>query len=184
MYRYALALAVLLIPASAMAELSRWRIDSARSEAYFQVTLRVPIKAEGRFKTIEGDVNALPDMKRNVRVHLNSRELSMGGPTWVQSATESEPFLDTRHYLNIIFESADFSEQVMTSGGEIKGILTIKNTSRPVVFIVAPAACRRPGFSCPINVSGTLNRRDFNMNAYRWSLKDEIRFQFQLKFIE
>ncbi len=157
------------------AERSRWLIDSGASQALFQVSLRVPVKAEGRFKSIKGEVEVLPELKRSVRVHLDARELSMGGPSWVQKTTVSEPFLDTARHPDIDFQSLPFSEQVLISGGEIKGTLTLKAVSRPVLFQVAQP-CRRPGFTCPIEVSGTLNRHDFAMSAHRWSLRDEVRF--------
>lgn len=167
---------------NAAAEPSVWRIDSPRSEVHFKVTLRVPIKAEGRFTSIEGEVNVLPNQKRNVRVHLNANELHMGGPAWVQQTTVSAEFLDAQHYPDIDFQSADFSEQILMSGGNIKGTLTIKDISKEVVFSIKPSSCRSIGLSCPIDVSGVVNRRDFKMNAHRWSVKDQVRFHFQLKF--
>ena len=164
------------------AERNRWLIDSGASQALFQVSLRVPVKAEGRFKSIKGEVEVLPALKRSVRVHLDARELSMGGPSWVQKTTVSEPFLDTVRHPDIDFQSLPFSEQVLISRGEIKGTLTLKPVSRPVLFSLRPSRCRRPGFTCPIEVSGTLDRRDFAMTAHRWSLRDEVRFSFKLIF--
>ena len=184
MRNWLFALAVAMMAHNAAAEQTLWRIDSTRSEAHFKVTLRVPIKAEGRFTSIEGEVNVLPNQKRNVRVHVNATELRMGGPAWLQKATVSAEFLDAKNYPNIDFQSADFSEQTLLSGGDIKGMLSIKGIRRAVVFSIKPSSCKRAGLSCPIDVSGTLKRSDFKMNAYRWSLKDEVRFHFQLKFIE
>lgn len=184
MHQWLLALAVGMMAHNAAAQQTVWRIDSNRSEAHFKVTLRIPIKAEGRFTAIEGEVNVLPDQKRNVRVHVNANELRMGGPAWLQKATVSAEFLDAKNYPNIDFQSADFSEQILVSGGDIKGMLSIKGIRRAVVFSIKPSSCKYVGLSCPIDVSGTLKRSDFKMNAYRWSLKDEVRFHFQLKFIE
>lgn len=169
---------------AAAAERSRWLIDAGASQALFQVTLRVPVKAEGRFQSIAGEVEVLPGLKRRVRVHLDARELIMGGPAWVQKTTVSEPFLDTARHPDIDFQSLPFSEQVLISGGDIKGTLTLKAISRPVLFKVLPSTCRRPGFTCPIEVSGSLDRRDFAMTANRWSLRDDVRFRFKLQFAE
>jgi polyisoprenoid-binding protein YceI len=47
-----------------------------------------------------------------------------------------------------------------------------------------PTQCRQPGWTCPISASGTLNRHDFGMHAYRWSLRDEVVVGFQLKFAD
>jgi len=167
---------------AAASEPASWRIDSARSEARFEVTLRLPVHADGRFKKMDGEVTALPDFKRSVRVRLDARELKMGGPDWVQSYTVSEQFLDTGRYPAIEFQSLPFSEQVLISGGDLAGTLTLKAVSKPVLFKILPSTCRRPGFTCPIVVAGTLNRSDFGMNSHRWSLRDAVRFYFQLRF--
>lgn len=182
MRRLLLGIAAAFALHASAAERTVWKIDSDASQALFQVTLRVPVKAEGRFQSIEGEVMVLPELKRSVRVHLNARELAMGGPAWVQKTTVSEPFLDTGRHPDIDFQSLPFSEQVLISGGQIKGTLTLKAVSRPVLFQVSPSRCRRPGFTCPIEVSGTLDRRDFAMTAHRWSLRDEVRFSFKLLF--
>jgi polyisoprenoid-binding protein YceI len=182
--RLLLAMSAAFALHASAAEPSRWQIDSGASQALFQVTLRVPVKAEGRFQSIKGEVELLPALKHSVRVHLDARELLMGGPSWVQKATVSEQFLDASQYPDIEYRSLPFSEQVLISGGEIKGTLTLKAISRPVLFRISPSTCRRPGFTCAIEVSGTLNRHDFGMSAHRWSLRDEVRFRFALKFVQ
>ena len=183
--RWLLALAVFWAGLAASAtEPTRWRFDPEQSQARFEVTLRLPIHAEGRFKTVQGEIDNLPGQKLSVRVHLNSRELHMGGPEWLQKVTESKQFLNSAEYPDIDFQSTPFSLQMLTSGGEINGRLTIKDISRDVVFVLEPTQCRRPGFGCAVRVGGQLNRRDFAMTAYKWSLRDEVRFSFQLKFTE
>ena len=121
---------------AAASEPASWRIDSARSEARFEVTLRLPVHADGRFKKMDGEVTVLPDFKRSVRVRLDARELKMGGPDWVQSYTVSEQFLDTGRYPAIEFQSLPFSEQVLISGGELAGTLSLKAVSKPVLLIL------------------------------------------------
>ena len=85
---------------------------------------------------------------------------------------------------DIVFHSQPFSPQVLVSGGDIRGQLSIRDIRREVVFRVQPSTCRQPGVSCPIVAAGTLNRHDFGMHAYRWSLRDEVSFRFQLEFAD
>lgn len=171
-------------PCGARAEPPVRRIDPQASQAEFEVRLRLPIRSHGRFGRIEGELRPAPDQRLSVDVRLPARELTMGGPPWVQTVTHSAQFLDSANYPDIVFRSQPFSPQVLVSGGDIHGRLTIREVSREVVFRVQPATCRQPGVTCPIRAAGTLDRHDFGMHAYRWSLRDEVGFRFQLNFAD
>lgn len=160
------------------------RIDSAQSQATFKVSLRVPLPAEGRFKTVTGEIRQLPDMRQSVHVVLDARELSMSGPPWVQRVTQSPQFLDSARHPLIEYRSVPFSSQILVSGGEVNGSLDIRGVTGDVVFSISPSTCRQPGRNCPIMANGRLNRHDFGMSAYRWGLRDEVQFAFQLKFLD
>lgn len=174
--------ALLALPVAAADAPPLWRLDPLASQAQFRVHLRLAIPAEGRFKRIQGEIRPLPDQKLSVRVQLDARELVMGGPAWIQRVTHSADFLDSAAHPEIRFQSLPFSPQVLVSGGDIAGTLTLRERSHPVTFRVLPTQCRQPGIGCPISASGTLNRHDFGMHAYRWSLRDEVVVGFQLKF--
>lgn len=174
--------ALLGLPVAAADAPPLWRIDPLASQAQFRVHLRIGIPAEGRFKSIQGEIQLLPDQELSVRVQLDARELAMGGPAWIQKATHSPAFLDSANHPDIRFQSLPFSSQVLVSGGSITGMLTLRDVSKPVTFTVLPTQCRQPGWTCPISASGTLDRHDFGMHAYRWSLRDEVVVGFQLKF--
>lgn len=160
------------------------RIDPYLSQATFKVGLRLPIPAEGRFKSVNGEIRQLPDFRQSVQVILDARELNMSGPPWVQRVTQSPQFLDSAGHPQITYQSLPFPAQVLISGGEVNGSLIIRGIRRDVMFTVSPAGCRQPGRHCPILAQGRLNRHDFGMSAYRWGLRDEVRFAFQLKFMD
>lgn len=176
--------AVAAWPCGARAEPPVRPFDAQASQAEFEVRLRLPIRSHGHFGRIEGELRPAPDQRLSVDVRLPARELTMGGPPWVQTVTHSAQFLHSAEHPDILFHSQPFSPQVLISGGDIHGRLTIRDTSREVVFRVQPSTCRQPGVSCPIVAAGTLNRHDFGMHAYRWSLRDEVSFRFQLEFAD
>ncbi|MBP7891630.1 MAG: YceI family protein [Arenimonas sp.] len=175
---------LLALPVAATDAPLFWRIDPLTSQAQFRVHLRMAIPAEGRFKRIQGEIRPLPEQKLSVRVQLDARELVMDGPAWIQKVTHSADFLDSAAYPEIRFQSLPFSRQVLVSGGDIAGTLTLREHSKPVTFRVLPTQCRQPGVACPMSASGTLNRQDFGIHAYRWSLRDEVVVEFQLKFAD
>lgn len=160
------------------------KIDPQHSRAEFRIGLRLPVKSEGRFRSVSGEVRQLPDLKLAVTVAMDARELEMSGPDWVQHVTQSPQFLDSAHHPQILYTSTLFSRQVLVSGGEISGHLLIRGVTGEVRFTVSPATCRQPGYGCPILARGRLNRHDFGMSAYRWGLRDEVQFAFQLKFAD
>jgi polyisoprenoid-binding protein YceI len=159
-------------------------IDSVNSIAQVGISLRVPVRSEGKFKSISGEIKTLSPQEMSVHLVLNVQGLKMDGPAWVQKATISEPYLDSAHFPQIEFQSQPFLSHYLITGGEIKGKLTLKGQVREIIFVVSPTACHRPGFTCPIIGKGQINRHDFGMNANRWTVRDEVRFSFQLKFIE
>lgn len=182
-YLLAVLLAAATLPIAAT-DNAPLRLDPLRSQASFKVSLRLPIPAEGRFKTLHGEVRQLPDFRQSVQVELDARELEMSGPAWVQRVTHSPQFLDSAEHPTIAFRSDPFSSQVLISGGEISGTLEVRGVNGAVVFSISPSACRQPGRACPILAKGRLNRHDFGMSAYRWGLRDEVQFAFQLKFLD
>lgn len=171
------------IKASAI-EPSVWRIDSSKSQANIGISLRIPLHPEGQFKAISGELTRLAEHKMSVNLQLNVQDLKMNGPHWVQTSTLSESFLDVKNYPVIRFQSVPFSNQVLISGGDLKGQLTLKGKQQTVTFNVLPSTCLRPGFTCSIVGKGLVNRHDFGITANRWTVREQVRFSFQLKFIE
>lgn len=173
-----------LIAHNTVADQTVWRIDSIHSKAQVGISLRIPVHPEGNFKSISGEVSILSEQEMSVHLLLDVQELKMDGPAWIQKATVSEPYLDTANYPQIEFQSQPFPSQYLITGGKVKGILSLKGHKSEIVFIVSPTDCHRPGFSCPIIGAGLINRHEFGMTANSWTVRDEVRFSFQLKFKE
>jgi polyisoprenoid-binding protein YceI len=161
-----------------------WQVDAIQSKAQVGISLRLPVHPVGQFKAISGELRVLSEQEMSVHLLLNAQQLEMNGPNWVQKATVSTPFLDVANYPHIVFLSQAFPRQSLITGGEIKGMLTLKGQKREVVFVVSPTTCHRPGFSCPVIGKGQINRYDFGMTANRWTVQEQVRFSFQLKFME
>jgi polyisoprenoid-binding protein YceI len=161
-----------------------WQVDTNHSTAQVAISLRLPLHPVGSFEAISGELRALSEQEMSVHLVLNAQKLEMAGPSWVQKSTVSTAFLDVANYPQIVFLSQAFPRQTLISGGQIKGQLSMKGKKREVVFAVSPTTCHRPGFSCPILGNGQINRFDFGMNANAWAVRDEVRFSFQLKFME
>lgn len=159
----------------------RGRIDAAASHARFVVDVRLPIKAEGRFTAVEGELRPRPDGQCEVRVRLRADTVEYSGPEWMAKLTRSPAFLDAGAHPDVAFDSAAFPVAWLNAGGSIRGRLKLRGRERPVEFALRPAECDTPGQACAIRVSGEVSRRDFGMQAYRFTVKDNVRFDFAIR---
>jgi len=159
----------------------RGRIDATASEARFVVDVRLPIKAEGRFAAVEGELVPRPDGECEVRVRLRADTVDYSGPEWMAKLTRSPAFLDAEAHPEVTFDSAAFPQAWLNEGGSIRGRLKLRGRERPVEFALRPAECDTPGQACAIRVSGEVSRRDFGMQAYRFTVKDTVRFDFAIR---
>ena len=178
------ALAVAPPPAADTGEAApacRGRIAAAASEARFVVDVRLPIKAEGRFAAVEGELVPRPDGQCEVRVRLRADTVEYSGPEWMAKLTRSPAFLDAETHPDVAFESAEFPVAWLNEGGSIRSRLRLRGRERPVEFALRPAECDTPGQACAIRVSGEVSRRDFGMQAYRFTVKDSVRFDFAIR---
>ena len=157
------------------------RLDARRSEARFEVDVRLPIRAEGRFTELDGELKARPDGRCEVHVRLRADTVEYSGPDWMARLTRSPAFLDADSHPEVAFDSLAFPADWLNEGGSIRGRLRLRGRERPVEFTLRPAECDTPGQACPIRVSGAVSRRDFGMQAYRFTVKDNVRFDFAIR---
>ncbi len=159
----------------------RGRIDATASEARFVVDIRLPIKAEGRFAGVDGELKPRPGGECEVHVRLRADTVEYSGPEWMAKLTRSPAFLDAETHPDVAFDSVAFPSAWLNEGGSIRGRLKLRGRERPVEFALRPAECDTPGKACAIRVSGEVSRRDFGMQAYRFTVKDNVRFEFAIR---
>jgi polyisoprenoid-binding protein YceI len=180
------AAAVLLLAGAAsaaepMAHPCRGRIDPRLSSARFTVDVLLPIRAEGRFTEIEGELVPRPDGQCEVHVRVRADTVAYEGPEWMAKLTRSPAFLDAEAHPEVAFDSQPFPLASLNEGGAVSGRLRLRGRERPVDFTLRPAECATPGQACDIRVSGIVSRRDFGMQAYRFTVKDAVRFEFAIR---
>ncbi len=158
-------------------------IDSSRSNASFTIHPRLPIASQGRFEALAGALLAQPKQQWKVEVHVDARKLSFNGPQWLSKMARSEAFLDAENHPNIQFVSLPFSKALLEKGGELKGQLYLRGLQKPVSFHIEKSACALPGHECDLIVHGTVKRREFGMQAYRFSIKDNVDFEFRIRLL-
>jgi polyisoprenoid-binding protein YceI len=156
------------------------QFDPARSQASFTVRLRILRPAVGHFLDVRGELEA-DGARQRVAVEVDGHQLRVDGPAWMDKVTRSDDFLDLERHPNIRFRSAPFAPALLRKGGMLRGELTLRGLARDVAFELAPSSCEAPGRDCEIVVTGKVNRRAFGMTAYRFSVKDQVDFEFRVR---
>lgn len=159
-----------------------WRLDPQRSQADFRPHPRVPLRAEGRFDGVSGELQSGGDGWQ-VTVRIDGRSLHFEGPAWVERLTRGENFLDLDRYPDIVFLSEPFDPQLLRDGGRLRGQLNLRGRQLTVDFRLLPSACARPGHDCDIQVRGAISRRAFGMTSHRLSVKDRVDFDFRVRLL-
>ncbi len=158
-------------------------IDSSRSKASFSIHPRLPIPSQGQFESVGGSLISQPQEKWKVEVQVDARKLSFKGPQWLARMARSEAFLDAETHPNIQFVSMPFSKALLEQGGKLQGQLFLRGQQRTVSFHIEKPGCVRAGFDCDLVVHGSVMRRDFGMQAYRFSIKDNVDFEFRIRLL-
>ncbi|MGH8106391.1 MAG: YceI family protein [Arenimonas sp.] len=158
-------------------------IDSSLSKASFSIHPRLPIPSQGQFESVSGSLISQPQGKWKVEVQVDARKLSFKGPQWLARMARSEAFLDAETHPNIQYISIPFSKTLLEQGGKLQGQLFLKGQQRSVSFRIEKPACTKAGYDCDLVVHGSVMRRDFGMQAYRFSIKDNVDFEFRIRLL-
>jgi len=129
----------------------------------------------GRFDQIGGEVTLNPQRDLatvDARIDVNSVQMDSDRfRRWVLAPE----FFDVEHYPTIHFVSAPVAVAKLEDGGDLSGWLTVRGVTQPAVFQMLPAHCRLDAMhTCTIELRGSIQRSDFNMNGHRTALSDRV----------
>ena len=108
--------------------------DPAQTQASFEVSLRVPMRAVGHFTRVSGQMQGDAGAGWTVLVQVDGASLRFEGPAWMDRVTRSEAFLALDRYPEIRFASAGFTDTVLHAGGALRGAPQPRGRRRPVTF--------------------------------------------------
>ncbi|MGB8635891.1 MAG: YceI family protein [Rhodanobacteraceae bacterium] len=178
-----LASLILLLCCSAAPANETIRIDSAHSNATFAVRTLWFKNIEGRVAGLRGTV-AMDDSQRSrVEVQIDVDQVRMDNPHY-KAMLRSKEFFDTENYPTISFRSRDFDTHLLFDGGNIDGHLTMRGVTQAVTFELSPEACEPNRLSdCRIDVRGLIQRSNFGMTAYRFTLSDHVQLRLVIRLV-
>ena len=173
--------------------MTTWTIDTTHSEVSFKVKHLVISTVTGKFKSFEGSVESdkedFTDAKIKFSVDINSIDTGNEGR---DGHLKSADFFDAEKFPSMSFESTELVNQ---GGGdyEVKGNLTIKGVTKPVVLDVEYGGIQKDfsgntllGFEANFEI----NRQDFGLT---WSavtetggivVSDEVKLHINVEAIK
>jgi len=154
-----------------------------RSESQFAFTLRTRWGQAliGRFPNAEGEVVALPDGRREVRLKLDAKTVEIVDHPRYTRLTRGPRFFDAARYPDVQFLSEPYTTDLLHAGGALYGQLRMHGVQRREHFVIEPAACAHPGRDCDIVARGVVRRAHYDLDGWRMAMRDDVRFDLRVR---
>lgn len=156
-------------------------IDSAASRVGFMLSTRWGQSLEGRFPTLQGQIDDFGDGRRRVRLVLSTRDVEIVGHSGYTRFTRGAGFFDAARWPQVEFLSDPYSPDLLRSGGALGGVLRMRGVQHRQVFQVLPSTCAMPGRDCDIVAGGVVDRDDYGMSRWRIAVDDTVRFNLRMR---
>jgi len=135
----------------------------------------------GRFHDSSGEVVALPDGLRQVRLTLATSTVEIVDHSRYTRFARGPRFFDSDRFPQVQFVSDPYSAELLKTGGDLHGKLRMHGIERREHFVVAPAQCARPGRDCAIYAQGVVLRGNYDLDTWRMAMRDEVRFSLEVR---
>lgn len=158
--------------------------DTIHTRFGFELRTRWGQQVQGRFPSHDGALVRLPDGRNQVHIQLRTGDVEVEGSERYTAIARGERFFDAARHPLIEFVSEPHLPALAHDGGKLRGRLTMHGVSRIETFTVAPATCDRPGVDCDVVAHGSVDRRDYGLDGWRWALTDTVRFNMRVRLQE
>lgn len=155
--------------------------DPAHSALGFEVRTRFGQQLDGEFPRYEGQVEHLPDGRRQVTIRVATGEARIPGRPRYTGWMRGASFFDAERHPWMEFVSEPYPVELLREGGTLEGVLTLRGASHRERLQVAPAACDQPGRDCDILVRGGIERSHYGMREWQVALADEVRLSVRVR---
>lgn len=165
-----------------------WNIDTAHSEIAFKVKHMMISTVTGYFEDYSATINSENEDFSNATFNFKAKTASINTKNSDRDThLKSDDFFNSEAYPEMKFTSTSFD------GSTLVGNLTIRDITKEVSLavdfngvVVDPYGQTKAGFE----ISGSLNRKDFNLTwsavteAGKIVVSDQVKLQLNLQFIK
>ncbi|HAV55915.1 YceI family protein [Aequorivita vladivostokensis] len=167
---------------------TNWSVDTAHSEIEFKVKHMMISTVTGSFSDFDASIEAADDSFKNAKFRFSAKIDSISTKNKDRDThLKSDDFFNAEKFPKLTFESKSFD------GEKMVGDMTIRDVTKEITLdvdfngiAVDPYGQTKAGFEA----TGTINRKDFNLN---WSavteagsivVSDKVRLIANLQFIK
>ena len=167
---------------------TNWSVDTAHSEIEFKVKHMMISTVTGSFSDFDASIEAADDSFKNAKFRFSAKIDSISTKNKDRDThLKSDDFFNAEKFPKLTFESKSFD------GKKMVGDMTIRDVTKEITLdvdfngiAVDPYGQTKAGFEA----TGTINRKDFNLN---WSavteagsivVSDKVRLIANLQFIK
>lgn len=165
----------------------RYKIDPEHTYSSFEYKHWGLSLQRGRFDKNIGFLELnIPEKTGLINIEIDANSVSTGNELF-NNIMRSDSFFDAQQYPKIVFNSSKFvfDEEKLT---QIEGMLTIKETTRPVTVDVTQFGCRFMLLylkqACGANGQTKILRSDYKVGRYVPFVSDEITLYFSVEAIK
>ena len=179
-------IATVLLASVAAGAVAQAHLARVSPESKFEFTLhtRWSQVLQGRFAGGAGQVVDLGNGKRQVRLRLPTADVEIVDHPRYTLLTRGPRFFDAARFPDVQFISEPYDVALLRDGGTLHGQLRMHGIQRRERFVVSPGQCARPGRDCAIHAQGVVRRGDYDLDGWRLALKDEVRFDLQVRLVD
>ena len=172
------ALALWAVALSAFAEPAAYRVDQDKTRAEFEIGHFGLMHTQGRFAQLTGRLTFDPAARAgSIVLDLSAASVATDWDAR-DDFIRGESMFDAARYPRVHFQSTRF-EFAGDKLARVSGDLTLRGVKRPIVLDVASLDCNG-GPTCIADVSGTIRRREFGMDAMWPMLSDDVDLRFRI----
>ncbi len=150
--------------------------DPAHTRLGFELRTRWGQRLEGQFPRYDGEVRTLPDGQHQVHLRMYTTQVEIVGYPRYTEWARSARFFEAERYPAVTFISRPYAPDLLRTGGELQGDLSIRGISRPRSLLVQPTTCARPGIDCDVVATGAVRRSDYDMDDWKLAVNDRVVF--------
>jgi polyisoprenoid-binding protein YceI len=132
-----IAASLLLLVSASFAQTTKWTVDKGHSNVKFTVQHMVVSEVEGYFKTFDGSVESSKTDFSDAKIAFTVEVASVNTDNERRDGhLKSDDFFSAEKFPQMKFESTSF-KALGNNKYELKGNLTIRDVTKPVVFQVS-----------------------------------------------
>lgn len=156
-------------------------IDGSHSYARFHLDLPMGRELDGRFPRMQAEWLPQADGRWRVSVSLPANAAEIRGRPRYTRIMRGDMFFDSERHPHIKFLSDPFEAGMLSRGGVLSGVMTMRGVARRESLRLAPSTCQPPVLrNCVMDVQGEVRRRDYGITPLKGVLGDIVEFRLRI----